>query len=108
MLAGENMPIYLSNIVFSFFAVYCFVFILVFFAVVLNITKFFYVNSIFKKYYTLYFYFFCIFTFMNIFFCLPTFFHIFSSKENYNSYMGNFYETIYQYVYEDTINKDED
>lgn len=45
---------------------------------------------------------------MNVFFCLPTFFHIFSSKRNYISYMANFYETIYQYIYEDTVGEDED
>ena len=108
MLAGENMPTYINNILFSSFAVYCFVFILVFITVMFNITRFFYVNSILKKYFTLYFYFFAVFTFMNIFFCLPTFFHIFSSKRNFISYMANFYETIYQYIYEDTVGEDED
>ena len=102
------MPIYLSNLLFSLFVVYLFVFIIVFLTVMFNITRFFYVNSIYKKYFSLYFYFFAVFTFMNIFFCLPTFFHIFSSRRNYDFYMANFYETIYDYVYEDTVEKDED
>lgn len=100
---------FLSNLIYTSLTIYIMVYFIVWFAVILNVTKFFLRNRFIINHFKLYFLFTFVFSVLNIPFCFPTFFHIFSKKKNFAIYMNNYYETVYEYVYQSELEgEDED